>query len=91
MCRRFVAYRRVSTEKQGRSGLGLEAQEAAVQGFLAAQGADAKLLATYTEVESGTNGLSDRPELRKAIAHARRSKATLVIAKLDRLVRSTTP
>lgn len=82
---RFVAYLRVSTEKQGRSGLGLEAQEAAVQSFMAAQGRDAKLLATYTEVESGKR--DDRPELAKALEHVRLTGATLIIAKLDRLSR----
>jgi DNA invertase Pin-like site-specific DNA recombinase len=82
---RFVAYRRVSTEKQGRSGLGLEAEEAAVQGFMAAQGREAKLLATYTEVESGKR--DDRPELAKALEHVRLTGATLIIAKLDRLSR----
>jgi len=81
---RLVAYRRVSTSEQGRSGLGLEAQEAAVAAYVESSGCE--LIATYTEVESGRK--SDRTELRKAIAHAKRSKATLVIAKLDRLSRN---
>lgn len=85
MCRKYVAYFRVSTEKQGRSGLGLEAQADAVAAFVAGQGDDAKLLATYTEVESGKR--SDRPELAKAMDHARLTGATLLIAKLDRLSR----
>lgn len=85
MSRRFIAYRRVSTEQQGRSGLGLEAQEAAVQGFLASHGSQAKLLATYTEVESGKR--DDRPELTLALEHVRLTGATLIIAKLDRLSR----
>ena len=80
--RAFVAYYRVSTDRQGRSGLGLEAQQAAVRGF--AKGG--QLLAEYTEVETGKR--SDRPKLQKALAHARRQKATLVIAKLDRLARN---
>jgi DNA invertase Pin-like site-specific DNA recombinase len=81
---RLVAYLRVSTDKQGRSGLGLEAQEAAVAAHVASTGCE--LVASYTEVESGER--SDRPELAKAFAHAKRAKATLVIAKLDRLARN---
>jgi DNA invertase Pin-like site-specific DNA recombinase len=83
----MVGYYRVSTMEQGRSGLGLEAQEAAVQAYVAAHGCD--LIGGYTEVETGKRDtLANRPELRKAIAHAKRSRATLVIAKLDRLARS---
>ena len=85
MCRNFVAYYRVSTAKQGASGLGLEAQEAAATAFIAGKRADAKLLASYTEVESGKR--DDRPELAKALDHARLTGATLLIAKLDRLSR----
>ncbi|MFI5409077.1 recombinase family protein [Kaistia sp. UC242_56] len=85
MCRHYVAYFRVSTAKQGKSGLGLEAQEAAVAAFVGGKGADAKLLASYTEVESGKR--DDRPELAKAMEHARLTGATLLIAKLDRLSR----
>jgi DNA invertase Pin-like site-specific DNA recombinase len=81
---KVVAYYRVSTAKQGASGLGLDAQRAAVATWTSANGAAA--LAGYTEVESGKR--ADRPELRKALAHAKRSKATLVIAKLDRLSRN---
>lgn len=85
---RLVALRRVSTDKQGESGLGLEGQDAAIAAHVKATGCD--LIATYTEVESSTyDDLAERPELMKAIRHAKRSKATLVIAKLDRLVRST--
>lgn len=79
----YIAYTRVSTKKQGSSGLGLEAQTAAVTNFVNGHG---KLLATYTEVESGKK--ADRPELAKALAHARRSKAILVVAKMDRLSRN---
>lgn len=83
----MVGYYRVSTTEQGRSGLGLEAQEGAVRAYVAAHACD--LIGAYTEVETGKRDtLANRPELRKAIAHAKRNKATLVIAKLDRLSRS---
>lgn len=80
----FVAYYRVSTDEQGRSGLGLEAQKKAVKDFL--NGGEWKLVAEFTEVESG--GKIDRPELEKALRLCKRQKATLVIAKLDRLARN---
>jgi DNA invertase Pin-like site-specific DNA recombinase len=86
MCRLFVAYFRVSTVQQGRSGLGLEAQQEAVRAFIAARGAaDAKLIASYTEVESGKR--DDRPQLQAAMAQAKLTGACLLIAKLDRLSR----
>ena len=78
----YVAYYRVSTARQGRSGLGLEAQSAAIRAFVG----NAPLIGEYTEIESGR--VIDRPELTKALAHARRTKSKLVIAKLDRLARS---
>jgi DNA invertase Pin-like site-specific DNA recombinase len=81
---KLIAYYRVSTKQQGQSGLGLEAQEATVKAY-AAQAGDS-IIGRYTEVESGKR--ADRPELAKAVAHARRSKAKLVIAKLDRLARN---
>ena len=81
----FIAYNRVSTEKQGRSGLGLEAQQAAAKAFVASRGASGKLLASYTEIESGKR--VDRPELAKALEHARLTDGVLLIAKLDRLSR----
>ena len=79
----YIAYYRVSTQRQGQSGLGLEAQQKAVQGFL--QASD-KIVAEYTEIESGKR--NDRPELAKALAYAKTIGATLLIAKLDRLARN---
>src|SRR5215813_5790846 len=81
---KFIAYYRVSTDKQGRSGLGLEAQRKAVTDYL--DGGSWELIGEYTEVESGKR--SDRPELAKAIAFAKKHRARLVIAKLDRLSRN---
>jgi DNA invertase Pin-like site-specific DNA recombinase len=80
--KKFVAYYRVSTVKQGQSGLGLDGQKAAVKAFVG----DAPLLAEYTEVETGKN--NNRVELQKAIAAAKKAGAILVIAKLDRLSRN---
>lgn len=79
-----VAYLRVSTARQGASGLGLEAQRAAVQGFAAA--GDHNIVSELVEVESG--GKADRPQLATALAMCRLHRATLVIAKLDRLARN---
>src|SRR3954447_15475515 len=81
---KWVAYYRVSTAKQGASGLGLEAQREAVAGYL--NGGNWQLAAEFTEVESGRR--TDRPELAKALAACRRIGATLIIAKLDRLARN---
>jgi DNA invertase Pin-like site-specific DNA recombinase len=81
---RYVAYYRVSTDRQGRSGLGLQAQQEAVRQYLIGRPAD--VVAEYVEVESGAN--NDRPKLKEAIAACRREKAVLLIAKLDRLARS---
>ncbi len=85
---RFVAYYRVSTEEQGKSGLGLEAQRKAVLDFL--NGGRWDLLAEFTEVETGKgrNAMIRRPQLADALALCRKKKATLVIAKLDRLSRN---
>lgn len=80
----IIAYYRVSTRQQGESGLGLEGQKAAVEAFAKQTGA--RILTSYREVESGK--LAERPELIRALAHAKRSKATLVVAKLDRLARN---
>src|SRR4051812_9431030 len=81
---KWVAYYRVSTAKQGASGLGLEAQREAVAGYL--NGGNWQLAAEFTEIESGRK--NDRPELAKALATCRRVGATLIIAKLDRLARN---
>ncbi len=78
-----VAYYRVSTQKQGHSGLGLDAQQAAVEAFCAMRGLT--LDSSFTEVESGKR--TDRTELAKAFAKARRIRGVVVIAKLDRLSR----
>ena len=80
----FVAYYRVSTGRQGRSGLGIEAQRAAVATYL--NGGDWRIVAEFTEVESGKR--SDRPELDNALAAARLHRAPLVVSKVDRLTRS---
>jgi DNA invertase Pin-like site-specific DNA recombinase len=79
----IIAYFRVSTKRQGESGLGLEGQAAAVEAFAKQTGKP--IVARYVEVESGRK--SDRPELARALAHARRNKGTLAVAKLDRLAR----
>ena len=90
----YIAYYRVSTEKQTddkekeedrTTGLGLEAQEAAVNRFLASAGG--QLIDAFTEVESGRKA-TNRPKLAEALARCRKTKATLIIAKLDRLARS---
>jgi len=74
----------VSTKRQGQSGLGIEAQRAAVEAHAKVLGAE--IDGEYLEVETGKR--KDRPELAKAVSHAKRTKATLVVAKLDRLSRN---
>jgi DNA invertase Pin-like site-specific DNA recombinase len=81
---KFVAYYRVSTDKQGRSGLGLEAQSATVESHARRNGGE--IIAQFQEIESGKR--ADRPELLKALELCRRKKAVLIIAKLDRLSRN---
>ena len=81
---KLVAYERVSTARQGRSGLGLEAQRKAIDAFAA--GRSAEVTARFTEIESGRK--NDRPELEKALELSRLTGATLVIAKFDRLSRN---
>lgn len=78
----YIAYLRVSTQKQGYSGLGLEAQRQLIQSYLKGQ----PILAEYVEVESGRH--KDRAQLKAALAHCKREGAGLVVAKLDRLARN---
>jgi DNA invertase Pin-like site-specific DNA recombinase len=80
----FVCYYRVSTQRQGRSGLGLEAQQTAVRDYL--NGGDWRIVAEFTEVESGKR--KDRPKLAEALAACRVYGGKLIIAKLDRLARN---
>lgn len=80
--KRYVAYYRVSTQKQGRSGLGLAAQRDVVLAYVNGGG---ELAAEFTEVESGRK--SDRPQLGAALRHCRATGAVLVVARLDRLAR----
>lgn len=80
---KFITYLRVSTDRQGRSGLGLEAQRLAVSQYVQGKGA---ILAEFIEVESGKK--ADRPQLQAAMSEAHKSGATLLIAKLDRLSRN---
>src|SRR5712691_7934411 len=81
---KFIGYLRVSTEKQGQSGLGIEAQRKAIEDYL--NGGRWELLAEYVEIESGKR--SDRPELAKALVQSKATGATLIVAKLDRLSRN---
>jgi DNA invertase Pin-like site-specific DNA recombinase len=83
--RQAIGYIRVSATKQGKSGLGLEAQEAALQRFAATEGF--AFAETFTEVESGKHGDDHRPELARALERARKAKAPIIVAKLDRLSR----
>ena len=88
MSQKFVSYVRVSTQKQGASGLGLEAQQEAVKRFI--NGGAVELIAEFVEVETGkgADALAKRPQLRAALEACRKHGATLVIAKLDRLARN---
>jgi DNA invertase Pin-like site-specific DNA recombinase len=81
---KFIAYFRVSTDRQGKSGLGLEAQREAVLNYL--NGGSWTMVAEFTEVESGKH--ADRPQLAAALAACKKQKAKLVIAKLNRLSRN---
>jgi len=83
----LVAYYRVSSQKQGRSGLGLEAQRKAVAAFASTEGFE--IIAEYTEIETGkgADALDRRPELKAALKAAKKAKASVAVAKLDRLSR----
>ena len=85
--RQVVSYIRVSTAAQGKSGLGMDAQRAAIARFVEAEGCT--LLAEYVEVETGkgADALERRPQLAAALATARKGKAAVLVAKLDRLSR----
>lgn len=85
----FIAYYRVSTQRQGISGLGIDAQKEAVSRFIK-QSKGAKLLGQFIEVETGkgSNALDRRPQLRRALEECKKQDAVLVIAKLDRLARN---
>ncbi len=83
MSKPAIFYTRVSTKEQGKSGLGLDAQAAALAAF--ASGNDFAMVATYSDVQSGAD--SDRPMLAKALAHAKRLRCPIFVAKLDRLSR----
>ena len=82
-----VGYYRVSTARQGKSGLGIEAQKAAVRRFAQAEGID--IIAEHVEVETGkgADALERRPELAAALAQARKAKCPIIAAKLDRISR----
>src|SRR6478672_11741735 len=83
----IVAYYRVSTQKQGRSGLGLEAQKKAIASFAAAEGFT--VVAEFTEIETGkgADALDRRSELKAALKAAKKAKASIAVARLDRLSR----
>jgi len=84
MSTNFIAYYRVSTDRQGKSGLGLEAQQQSVMDYL--HQTSGTILDSYTEIESGKR--TQRPELATALKSCKKQKATLIIAKLDRLARN---
>jgi DNA invertase Pin-like site-specific DNA recombinase len=87
--KKFIAYYRVSTQRQGASGLGLDAQKEAVSRFIKG-GGNAKLIAEFTEIETGkgSNALKKRPNLGRALDECKKLDAVLLIAKLDRLARN---
>ena len=82
---KIIAYYRVSTKRQGESGLGLDAQRSSVETY--AKSIGATIVAEFVEVETGT-GKADRPKLAQAIARTRAVRGKLVVAKIDRLARN---
>ncbi len=86
MNEKYIAYLRVSTKEQGRSGLGLEAQKRDINLFISNYASESDLLETYTDIVSGSN--SSRQALTEAITRAKQLNATLIVSKLDRLVAS---
>lgn len=84
--KKFISYVRVSTQKQGVSGLGLEAQQHAVAAYVSSQSGE--LVGEYVEVESGRKTDKHRPKLSEALTACKKQKAVLVVAKLDRLARN---
>ena len=80
-----IAYIRVSTQRQGKSGLGLEAQQALIRRFADQEGFE--IVQTFTEVQSGKDDDDRRPQLKAALEAARKAKAPIIVAKLDRLSR----
>jgi DNA invertase Pin-like site-specific DNA recombinase len=83
---RYISYLRVSTKRQGQSGLGLEAQRSSVENHL--NGSDWNLLGEFVEVESGKRTDRERPQLKEALQACRVHQATLIVAKIDRLARN---
>lgn len=81
---KFVSYVRVSTQKQGNSGLGLEAQRSAIANYVHGKG---EVVAEFEEIESGKKGFEGRPQLQLAINYCKKNKCALMIGKLDRLAR----
>lgn len=86
MRKKIISYVRVSTQKQGASGLGLEAQKQAMESYINETGAE--LVAEFVEVESGKKTDRERPQLAAALSACKKHKAVLVVAKLDRLARN---
>lgn len=86
MEKKIISYVRVSTQKQGTSGLGLEAQKQAVQRYV--NDTSSEVIAEFIEIESGTKSDADRPQLSEALKACKKHKAVLVVAKLDRLARN---
>lgn len=87
MTTKYVTYCRVSTDQQGKSGLGLEAQERDIKVFLESYTTNAEVIGTFIDVKSGKGSIEDRQLFKQAVDLAKSSGATLLVAKLDRLSR----